>query len=59
MPVLGTREDTLPCAAPACFVLAFALLGRRRRLQGDRLSCRTAAQARQPYLVTRDEGKTT
>lgn len=57
MPVLGTREDTLPCAAPACFVLAFALLGRRRRLQGDRLSCRTAAQARQPYLVTRDEGK--
>lgn len=57
MPTLGTREDTLPCAAPACFVLAFALWGRRKRLQGDRLSCRTAAQARQPYLVTRDEGK--
>ena len=57
MPTLGTREDTLPCAAPACFVLCFALWGRRKRLQGDRLSCRTAAQARQPYLVTRDEGK--
>lgn len=57
MPVLGTREDTLPCAAPACFVLAFALLGRRQRLQADRISCRTAAQARQPYLVTRDEAK--
>lgn len=57
MPVLGTREDTLPCAAPACFVLVFALWGRRQRLRADRLSCRTAAQARQPYLVTRDEGK--
>ena len=57
MPLLGTRENTLPCAAPACFVLAFALWGRRRRLQADRVSCRTAAQARQPYLVTRDEGK--
>lgn len=57
MPVLSTREETLPCAAPACFVLAFALWGRRKRLQADRISCRTAAQARQPYLVTRDEGK--
>lgn len=57
MPVLGFRENTLPCAAPACFVLAFALWGRRQRLQADRISCRTAAQARQPYLVTRDEAK--
>ena len=57
MPLLGTREETLPCAAPACFVLAFALLGRRQRLQADRISCRTAGQARQPYLVTRDEAK--
>lgn len=57
MPLLGTRDNTLPCAAPACFVLAFALWGGRQRLQGDRVSCRTASQARQPYLVTRDEGK--
>lgn len=57
MPTLGMRENTLPCAAPACFVLAFALWGRRKRLQADRITCRTAAQARQPYLVTRDEAK--
>ena len=57
MPTLGTRGDTLPCAAPACFVLFFALWGRLTRRQGDRISCRTAAQTRRPYAVTLDEAK--
>lgn len=57
MPTLGTRGDTLPCAAPACFVLTFALWGRYLKRRADRLACRTAAQVREPYLLTLDEAK--
>lgn len=57
MPTLGIREDTLPCTAPACLVLAFALWGRRYKQRGDRLTCRTAAQTKRPYLVTVDDAK--
>ena len=57
MPVLGTRGNTLPCAAPVCFALVFALWGRWDKRRGDRLSCRTAAQARSPYVVTLDDNK--
>lgn len=57
MPVWGTREDTLPCAAPACLVLVSALWGRRYKRRGDRLACRTAVQSRHPYLVTVDDAK--
>ena len=57
MPTLGTRGDTLSCAAPACFVLTFALWGRHLKRRADRLACRTAAQAKEPYLLTVDEAK--
>ena len=57
MPVVGTREETLPCAAPACFALVFTLWGRRYKRRGDRISCRTVAQSRHPYVVTMDEAK--
>lgn len=57
MPTLGTRGDTLPCAVPACFVLFFALWGRTLKRRADRMACRTAAQAREPYLLTLDEAK--
>lgn len=57
MPMTGTREETLPCAAPACFVLVFALWGRWYKQRGEQLSCRTAAQAKRPYIVTLDEAK--
>lgn len=57
MPVWDTRADTLPCAAPACLVLVFALWGRRCKQRGDRLACRTAIQSRHPYLLTADDAK--
>lgn len=46
-----------PCCAVTAFGLAFALWGDYGRRRGDRLSCRAAAQAKEPYVVTLDEGK--
>ncbi len=57
MPTLGFRENTLPCTAPSCFILLFALWGRTLKCRGDRLSCRTAAQVKEPYLLTLDQAK--
>lgn len=57
MPLWGTRGDTLPYTAAVCFTLVFALWGRWDKQRGDRLSCRTAAQARSPYVVTLDDNK--
>lgn len=57
MPTLGLRGHTLPCAAPACFVLLFNLWGRYLKRRADYQSCRTASQAKEPYLLTLDDAK--
>lgn len=57
MPTLGLRENTLPFAAPACAVLLFALWGRSLKRRADYQSCRTASQAKEPYLLTLDPAK--
>ena len=57
MPTLGMRGHTLPCSAPACFVLLFNLWGRYLKRRADYQSCRTASQAREPYLLTLDDAK--
>jgi len=54
--VTQAREG-LPCCAVACFALAFSLWGESARRHGDRLSARVAAQSREPFVVTLDEGK--
>lgn len=57
MPTLGVREQTLPLAAPVCFVLCLDLWGHYLKQRADFLSCRTASQAKKPYLLTLDESK--
>ena len=47
----------LSCCAVTAFGLVFALKGDLDHRRGDRLSARTAAQAKSPYVVTLDEGK--
>ena len=47
----------LPCCAVTALGLVFALKGDLDHRRGDRLSARTAAQAKSPYVVTLDEGK--
>lgn len=49
------ERDTLPYCAAACLTLYFAMWGTYSMRQGLRLSCRTAASAALPYLVTLDE----
>lgn len=51
---LAIRE---PFCAPAVLGLWCVLLGNLQERRGQRLCCRTAAAASEPYLVTRDEGK--
>ncbi|MCC8123382.1 MAG: hypothetical protein LIO58_07565, partial [Oscillospiraceae bacterium] len=46
-----------PFCAPCVLGLAAALWGTWHKRRGMRVACRTAASAREPYLVTRDEGK--
>jgi len=55
--MLAPDREGLPCCAVTAFGLAFALWGESAHRQGDRLSARTAAQARQPFVVTLDENK--
>lgn len=57
MSVLGMREQTLPCAAPICCLLLFNLWGRYLKRRADYQSCRTASQAKEPYLLTLDDAK--
>lgn len=57
MPTLGTRSDSLPYTAPVCFMLLFSLWGRYLKRKSDYLSCRTASQAKEPYLLTLDDAK--
>ena len=51
---LMPERDTLSYAAAACLGLFFCLWGTYDERQGLRLSCRTAAAAQEPYLVTLD-----
>lgn len=57
MPTLGLRENTLPCAAPACFVLFFSLWGTHLKRRADHQACRIASQAQEPWLLTVDDAK--
>ncbi len=47
----------LPLCAPAALGLWCVLWGDLQKRRGQRMACRTAASASEPYLVTRDEGK--
>ena len=51
------REGQLPYAAAALAGLFFLLHGSYHKRCGLRLSCRTAAWAAEPYVLTLDEGK--
>ena len=51
------REGQLPYAAAALAGLFFLLHGSYHKRCGLRLSCRTAASAAEPYILTLDEGK--
>ena len=57
MNVLGDREGSLPYSVVSVLALGFGLWGRYLKRQGLRTTCRTAAAARTPYLVTLDENK--
>lgn len=46
-----------PFCAVAVLGLWCLMAGRLQKRRGQRLACRTAASASEPYLVTRDEGK--
>ncbi len=54
---LGGRGGSLPYCAPAALGLAFAMWGTYLRRKGLRQTCRVAAFAATPYLVTLDENK--
>lgn len=49
------ERTTLPYSAACCLCLFCCMWGTYAKRQGLRLSCRTAAAASQPYLVTLDE----
>lgn len=53
----GLRVDRQPFCAPAVLGLWCVMYGSLQERKGQRLCCRTAASASEPYLVTRDEGK--
>lgn len=58
LPALSGGElGRQPLCTAACLTLLFTLWGSVRKRQAQRLACRTAASASEPYLVTRDEGK--
>lgn len=49
------RAQTLPFSAVTALGLAFALRGEHARRRADRLSAKTAAQSRTPYVVSLDD----
>ena len=57
MATLDSRDGQLPYCGVCCFALLFLMRGTYYKRRGLRLSCRTAASAAEPYLVTLDEGK--
>lgn len=54
---LEARLDCLPCGAVTALGLTFHLWGYQSRCRANRLTAKTAAQAREPYTVTLDEDK--
>ena len=52
---LEPRYACLPYSAVTALGMAFALWGAHERRRGDRLSAKSAAQARAPYVVSWDE----
>lgn len=55
-PSANGREGFVPFSAVAALGLAFALRGEHERRRGDRLSAKTASQARSPYVVSLADG---
>ena len=55
IPTLAAQRQ--PFCAAAVLGLWCVMYGSLQERRGQRLSCRTAASASEPYLVTRDEGK--
>lgn len=53
-PRLEGRAGFVPFSAVTALGLAFALRGEHQRRQGDRVSAKTAAQSRSPYMVSLD-----
>lgn len=51
------RLNCLPCAAVTAFGLTFHLIGHQACLMGSRLTAKTVAHTRTPYVVTLDENK--
>ena len=54
---LNPREGQMPYCAASILAIFLLMRGVRRKRRAQRLACRTAASAAQPYLVTLDEGK--
>lgn len=54
---LDPRDGQMPYCAAAVLGIFLLMLGTGRKRRGQRLACRTAASASEPYLVTLDEGK--
>ena len=54
---LDPRGGQMPYCAASILGIFCLLLGTQRKRRAQRLACRTAASAHQPYLVTLDEGK--
>ena len=57
MNYLGDREGSLPYSLVCVLALGFGLWGRYMKRLTLRVSCRTAAAAKTPYLVTLDEDR--
>lgn len=55
MPLLGDRNGAMPYCAIVSVILFFAMWGRLLKRRGLWFSCRAAAGAAEPYLVTLDE----
>mgnify|MGYP006865374747 FL=1 len=53
-PRLEGRAGFVPFSAVTALGLAFALRGEHQRRRGDRVSAKTAAQSRTPYMVSLD-----
>ena len=54
---LAPRDGELPYCAVVTLAIFCHMRGAFQKKAGSRLACRTAAAAKEPYLVTLDEGK--
>ena len=57
MNFIGSRGESLPYSLVCVLALGFGLWGRYMKRLTLRISCRTAAAAKTPYLVTLDEDR--